>query len=49
MERVAAGELDYTVNIDTKDEIGELAKSFNAMTVDLSKAKEKIIEWGEHT
>src|SRR3989339_135512 len=45
MAEIAAGNLNYTVKIDTKDEIGELAKSFNAMTVDLSKAKEKIIEW----
>lgn len=47
MERVAAGELDYTVKIDTKDEMGELARAFNAMTADLSKAKRELIEWGE--
>lgn len=46
MERVAAGELDYVVEIKTKDEIGELAKAFNAMTVDLSRAKKELIEWG---
>jgi len=46
MERVAAGELDYTVRIDTKDEMGELATAFNAMTADLSRAKKEIIEWG---
>lgn len=46
MERVAAGELDYVVEIKTKDEIGELAKAFNAMTADLSIAKKELIEWG---
>jgi two-component system NtrC family sensor kinase len=46
MERVAAGELDYTVRIDTKDEMGELAKAFNAMTADLSLAKKELIKWG---
>lgn len=48
MERVAVGELDYTVKINTKDEIGDLARAFNAMTADLSKAKKELIEWG-HT
>ncbi|MBI5188421.1 MAG: HAMP domain-containing protein [Nitrospirae bacterium] len=48
MERVAAGELDYTVKIDTKDEIGDLARAFNAMTTDLAKAKKELIDWG-HT
>lgn len=46
MERVAAGDLDYTVNIDTKDEMGELARAFNAMTSDLSIAKKEIVDWG---
>ncbi|TAL23567.1 MAG: HAMP domain-containing protein, partial [Nitrospirae bacterium] len=46
MERVAAGELDYTVKIDTRDEMGELATAFNAMTSDLKKAKNELVEWG---
>lgn len=46
MERVAAGELDHTVRIDTKDEMGELATAFNAMTSDLKKAKNELVEWG---
>ena len=32
MERVAGGDLDYTINIKRKDEMGELANAFNAMT-----------------
>ncbi|MBI4690374.1 MAG: HAMP domain-containing protein [Nitrospirae bacterium] len=46
MERVAAGELDYTVKIDTGDEMGDLARAFNAMTFDLKKAKDELVEWG---
>lgn len=48
MERVAAGELGHTVKIDSRDEMGELAKTFNAMTADLRKAKDELVEWG-HT
>ena len=35
--KIAAGDLNYKVPIKTKDEIGDLAKSFNKMTEDLSK------------
>jgi two-component system NtrC family sensor kinase len=46
MERVAGGDLDYTININRKDEIGELANAFNAMTADLKKAKSELMDWG---
>ena len=46
MERVAGGDLDYHLDIITKDEIGELAQAFNAMTTDLKKAKNELVEWG---
>jgi two-component system NtrC family sensor kinase len=48
MERVAGGDLDYRLSINTHDEIGELARAFNAMTEDLKTAKDELIEWG-HT
>ncbi|GAB4487347.1 MAG: ATP-binding protein [Thermodesulfovibrionales bacterium] len=48
MERVAGGDLDYRIDINRKDEIGELATAFNAMTGDLKKAKDELVEWG-HT
>jgi len=48
MERVAAGELGHTVKIDSRDEMGELAKTFNAMTADLRNAKDELVGWG-HT
>lgn len=46
MERVAGGDLDYHLDINTKDEIGDLSRAFNAMTYDLKKAKNELIEWG---
>jgi two-component system NtrC family sensor kinase len=46
MEKVAAGDLDYHLDITSKDEMGDLARAFNAMTYDLKKAKEELVEWG---
>lgn len=46
MKKVASGDLNYTVTIDTRDEMGELAGVFNTMTAELSKAKKELIEWG---
>ena len=46
MERVAGGDLDYTIKIHRKDEIGELADAFNSMTADLKKAKNELMDWG---
>jgi two-component system NtrC family sensor kinase len=46
MQRVAAGDLDYKVTVNTRDEMGELAQSFNAMTEQLSRAKGELIAWG---
>lgn len=46
MERVAGGDLDYTLDINTRDEMGDLARAFNAMTTDLKKAKNELVEWG---
>jgi two-component system, NtrC family, sensor kinase len=46
MERVAGGDLDYTIDIRRKDEMGELANAFNSMTGDLKKAKNELMDWG---
>lgn len=43
---VAAGNLDYVIPVKSKDEMGELAASFNAMTRELSSAKSELMEWG---
>jgi len=39
---IAQGNLDYTIPLDRKDEIGELANSFNTMTTELKKAREEL-------
>jgi two-component system NtrC family sensor kinase len=39
---IARGNLDYTIPLSRKDEIGELANSFNTMTVELKKAREEL-------
>lgn len=42
---VAAGELSYKISLKSRDEIGQLALSFNKMTGDLKNANEQIQEW----
>ncbi len=41
------GNLDTKINIDTKDELGELAKAFNSMAEDLKKSREKLEEYNK--
>lgn len=41
-ERVARGELVQTVDIRSKDEIGDLAKSFNAMILQLKESRDDL-------
>jgi len=43
--RISAGDLDYKVEIKSKDEIGELAKAFNAMADNLSQSREKLHDY----
>jgi signal transduction histidine kinase len=40
---VARGSLDATVPVRTRDEVGELAATFNAMTRDLAGAREELV------
>ncbi len=54
-ERIAGGDLDYTVKADSHDEIGELADAFNTMTGklshtldDLQKSESELIEHRDH-
>ncbi len=44
---IAQGDLDYTIPVRGKDEIGELASSFNTMTTELKKAHQEITQWSE--
>ena len=43
-QHVAKGDLNYTVNLNKNDEIGELAKSFNAMTRQLSETQRQLYQ-----
>jgi diguanylate cyclase (GGDEF)-like protein len=43
-DRVAQGDLDCRVEIDTEDEIGELAASFNKMVEDMKRSTEQLHE-----
>ncbi|MBE7560263.1 HAMP domain-containing protein [bacterium] len=45
--RVAAGDLEPAGSRYSHDEIGQLARSFDAMTVDLAKARAELNEWAE--
>jgi two-component system NtrC family sensor kinase len=42
---VAAGDLDYKIGIKSRDEVGELAHSFNVMTAELKSANVEINRW----
>jgi two-component system NtrC family sensor kinase len=42
MEKVAKGKLDYIINIDSSDEIGRLAQSFNTMRIELKTHRERL-------
>ena len=45
--RIARGNLDHRVRIAFRDEIGQLAQSFNQMTENLQRANENLIQWGK--
>ncbi|UCE19418.1 MAG: HAMP domain-containing protein [Gemmatimonadota bacterium] len=44
---IAHGNLDYTIPLHKKDEIGKLADSFNIMTTELKKAQNEITQWSK--
>ena len=48
MRRITQGELDYKIPSPTQDEIGELARSFNRMTVDLRTYEGRLIHAKEY-
>jgi len=45
--KVAKGDLDHRVDIETGDELGQLAGAFNRMTEDLFQANENLTQWGQ--
>ena len=46
-EKIAQGDLYHEVDIESRDEIGQLAVSFNKMVSELKTAQEKLKEWAE--
>jgi two-component system NtrC family sensor kinase len=44
-QEIAKGNLNYAINLQTRDEMGSLARYFNLMTGDLKKARDEIMEW----
>ncbi len=46
-QKIAKGDLSHKVKVNSKDEIGYLAESFNKMTDDLDAANKKLLEWGK--
>jgi two-component system NtrC family sensor kinase len=45
--QIAQGDLNQHVQLDSRDEIGRLAQSFNQMTERLKAANENLIQWGK--
>ncbi len=43
--KVAGGDLDYRLPVRSRDELGDLAASFNKMTADLSQAHSQLTAW----
>jgi two-component system, NtrC family, sensor kinase len=44
-EQLSAGELGFQIKVDAEDEVGELARSFNDMSLDLRAANDEIVAW----
>ncbi len=47
MKKVAAGDLEQKIVIESEDEVGVLAATFNLMTKDLEAAREKADNWAQ--
>ena len=47
-EKIAEGDLESTVEINSRDEIGELADAFDTMTQKLCTARAELEDWGKN-
>ncbi len=45
--KIASGDLAHRVEVESWDEIGQLARAFNRMTDELSLAHEDLTQWGQ--
>jgi two-component system NtrC family sensor kinase len=46
-ERLSAGELGHQIEVHSHDEVGDLAQSFNQMSLQLNAANEEIVAWAK--
>ena len=46
--RMSSGNLGHKVDIDSSDEIGELTKAFNKMSVDLKKSRDSLEDYSKN-
>jgi two-component system NtrC family sensor kinase len=46
-QKIAKGDLTHKLNVRSRDEIGDLAHSFDKMTEELRVANHKLIDWGK--
>jgi len=46
-ERLSQGELGYQIEVQSQDEVGDLAHSFNGMSLQLRGANEQIVTWAK--
>jgi len=46
-QHLSEGELGYQITVTSQDEVGDLARSFNAMSLQLRAANEQIIAWAK--
>lgn len=44
-EKLTDGDLGYQIEVQSNDEVGELAQSFNQMSLQLRRANEEIVGW----
>jgi two-component system, NtrC family, sensor kinase len=46
-ERLSKGDLGYQIEVVSRDEVGDLAESFNRMSLQLRAANEEIVAWAK--
>lgn len=44
-EHLSRGDLGYQIEVQSQDELGDLARSFNGMSLQLRAANEQIVDW----
>lgn len=47
-QKLSAGALGYQIEMNSKDEIGDLAESFNSMSMQLQSANKQLVLWGHN-